>query len=101
MSVALDDQGEIVPRARHHQIEFARGRRRLHRLAIHEQLVEDCALARIERMRGFDEMPEFGAGDARARGNFSQAGVQFFQTERGQRWAAAQLEDFSHESLRR
>ena len=52
-------------------------------------------------MRGFDEMPEFGAGDARARRDLAQAGVQFFQTERGQRWAAAQLEDFSHESLRR
>ena len=52
-------------------------------------------------MRGLDEMPEFGAGNARARRDFGQAGVQFFQTERGERGAAAQLEDFSHESLRR
>ena len=87
--------------ARHHQNQLARRGRGPRRFAIDEQLLQQRALARAEGVRGLDEVPEFGAGDARGRRNPGQAGVEFFQTEGGQRGAAAQLEDFSHESLRR
>ena len=60
-----------------------------------------AALTGIERVGGLHEMPEFGAGNARVRRDVREARVQFFQTERGVRGAAAQLQNFSHKSLRR
>ena len=91
MSVAFDDQGEIVPSLGVTSTSRPPGCRG--RGAVRQQPIERHGLSRIERTLDLDEMPETGRDDARVRLQGPNARIELLEAERRQGGAAGNLED--------
>ncbi len=74
----------------------ARGRR----LAVLQQALEHAGFARFERALGLDEMPVLCGCDPDRSVGCCEAGVEFIESEGGNRAAATQLENQRHEACR-
>ena len=103
MSVAFDDHGDIVPEARHdEQADVARASVvSIVDRAVCQQAVERRVLGSVERTRDLDEVPESRnqARDGVSRADGRERGQKFRDSERRQRGAAAQGDNFGHAKL--